>query len=265
MARAASEGSLNRQKELRSWLENEILDGRLRPGDAIDEQGVCARFGVSRTPVRETLLQLASLELIEFRPRYGAVVKQMSVKEIAAVWEVLTSLESFAAGLAARRMDSEDRLLLNSFHNMSLPYVEAGDVEGYDAANKTFHEAIYRGCRNEYLAKQVMTIRRRLQPYRRFPFHRAGGMQRSFEGHQLVLNAIKMGEEDKAVAAMREHVAGGLSFLDLIAEFPARDHPSSKTKIAEKADIRARASARSRVSGRPRSGGGEGRRATKRR
>jgi DNA-binding GntR family transcriptional regulator len=64
MARAASEGSLNRQKELRSWLENEILDGRLRPGDAIDEHGVCARFGVSRTPVRETLFQLASLELI---------------------------------------------------------------------------------------------------------------------------------------------------------------------------------------------------------
>jgi hypothetical protein len=164
----------------------------------------------------------------------------MSVKEIAAIWEVLTYLESFAAGLAARRMDSEDRLLLNSFHNVSLPYLEAGDVEGYDAANKTFHEAIYRGCRNEYLAKQVMTIRRRLQPYRRFPFHRAGGMQRSFEGHQLVPNAIKTGEEDKAAAAMREHVAGGLSFLDLIAEFPARDHHSSKTKISEKADVRAR-------------------------
>ena len=137
-------------------------------------------------------------------------------------------------------------------------------MEGYDAANKTFHEAIYRGCRNDYLAKQVMTIRRRLQPYRRFPFHRAGGMQRSFEGHQLVLNAIKAGEEDKAAAAMREHVAGGLSFLDLIAEFPARDH-QSKTKIGEKADVRARASARSRVSVRPRSGGGEGRRPTKRR
>jgi FCD domain len=53
-------------------------------------------------------------------------------------------------------------------------------------------------------------------------------MQRSFDGHQLVLNAIKTGEEDKAAAAMREHVAGGLSFLDLIAEFPARDHQSSK-------------------------------------
>ena len=138
-------------------------------------------------------------------------------------------------------------------------------MEGYDAANKTFHEAIYRGCRNDYLAKQVMTIRRRLQPYRRFPFHRAGGMQRSFEGHQLVLNAIKAGEEDKAAAAMREHVAGRLSFLDLIAEFPARDHQSSKTTISEKADVHARASARSRVSVRPRSGGGEGRRPTKRR
>jgi|GEM_PF-291690 len=240
MARAAPEGSLSRQKELRSWLENEILDGRLGPGDAIDEQDMCTRFGVSRTPVRESLLQLASLELIEFRPRYGAVVKQMSVREIAAIWEVLTSLESFAAGLAARRMTPEDRLLLDSFHTSAHPFLESGDVKGYDDANKAFHETIYRGCCNDYLANQVMTIRRRLQPYRRFPFHRAGGIQRSFEGHQLVLDAIKAGDENKAAAAMREHVAGGLSFLDLIAEFPPRGREVDKTMTGEKVDVRGR-------------------------
>jgi DNA-binding GntR family transcriptional regulator len=246
MARVSSKASSSRQKELRFWLENEILDGRLCPGDAIDEQSVCVRFGVSRTPVRESLLQLASLELIEFRPRYGAIVKQMSVKEIAAIWEVLTSLESLAAGLAARRMTAEDRASLELFHRNSRPYLTAGDVDGYDAANKSFHETIYRGCRNEYLSNQVMTIRRRLQPYRRFPFHRPGGMQRSFGGHQLVLDAIKAGDEDRAVVAMREHVAGGLSFLDLIAEFPARDREAPKAE-GEKVDAKGYATTRKRL------------------
>ncbi len=263
MARGA-EGSSSRQKELRFWLENEILDGRLRPGDAIDEQSVCARFGVSRTPVRESLLQLASLELIEFRPRYGAIVKYMSVKEIAAIWEVLTSLESFAAGLAARRMTAENRASLESFHTNSQTYLESGDVERYDAANRSFHEAIYRGCRNDYLSNQVMTIRGRLRPYQRFPFHRAGGMQRSFEGHQLVLDAIKAGEEDKAAVAMREHVASGLSFLDLIADFPARGREAPRTAAGEKADVQGRASAGKRLPARPRNGRSEARAAERR-
>lgn len=250
MARGALEASSSRQKELRAWLENEILDGRLCPGDAIDEQDVCARFGVSRTPVRESLLQLASLDLVEFRPRYGAIVKQMSVKEIAAIWEVLTSLESFAAGLAARRMTAEDRALLEKIHADSLPFIEKSDVEGYDAANKLFHEVIYDGCRNEYLSNQVSTIRRRLQPYRRFPFHRPGGMQRSSAGHQQVLDAIKSGEEERAAAAMREHVASGLSFLDLIAELPVKSREAPNAAPSEKANGQSRPPHKKRRSGR---------------
>jgi DNA-binding GntR family transcriptional regulator len=217
------------QKGLRAWLEGEILDGRLAPGERVDEQQVCARFGVSRTPVREALLQLASLDLIEFRPRYGAIIRQMSVKEIAAIWEVLTCLEGLAAGLAARRMTMEDRAALERIHADARGFMEAGEVAGYDDRNKLFHEAIYRGCRNDYLANQAMTIRRRLQSYRRYPFHRAGGLQRSFAGHQQVLDAIIAGDDEKAAAAMRDHVAGGLSFLDLVAELPAHRNASHET------------------------------------
>src|SRR4051812_29398608 len=98
---------IRRQGELRVCLENEILEGKIAPGTFLRENEICRRFKVSRTPVREALLQLASLDLIEFRPRRGAIVRQMSVKQIAAMWEVLTSLEALAAGLAARRMTQE--------------------------------------------------------------------------------------------------------------------------------------------------------------
>jgi DNA-binding GntR family transcriptional regulator len=227
------EPQANGQKGLRAWLEDEILDGRLGPGDRIDEQEVCARFGVSRTPVREALLQLASLDLIEFRPRYGAVVRQMSVKEIAAIWEVLTCLEGLAAGLAARRMTPEDRVTLERVHADARMFVEAGQVANYDESNRLFHETIYRGCRNDYLATQAMTIRRRLQSYRRYPFHRAGGLQRSFAGHQLVVDAILAGADETAASAMRDHVAGGLSFLDLVAELPTQNRLSPNNSAQE--------------------------------
>jgi DNA-binding GntR family transcriptional regulator len=209
-----------RQGDIRAWLENEILEGRLRPGDRVDEQEVCRAFAVSRTPVREALLQLASIDLVEFRPRQGAMVLRISVRQIAAMWEVMTSLEGLCAELAARRMNDAERDALRVVHETSRSAAANGDVDGYDRCNRLFHEGIYVGCRNEYLATHVRDIRGRLRVYRRYPFQRAGGMERSHDGHEAVLQALVAGDGAAAGAAMREHVAGGLSFLDLVAELP---------------------------------------------
>lgn len=74
------------QGNLRRWLEGEIVSGRLRPGDRIDEKELCGKFGVSRTPVREAILQLASIGLVALRPRQGAIVARISVRQIVAMW-----------------------------------------------------------------------------------------------------------------------------------------------------------------------------------
>lgn len=212
--------SAGRQKAIRAWLEREILDGNLRPGDQLDEQEVCRRFGVSRTPLRETLLQLASLNLVEFRPRQGAFVARMSVKQIAAMWEVLAGLEGLCAGLSARRMSEEDRAQLRTVHEEGRAIVPTENVEAYDNANRAFHEALYLGCRNGYLADTVRAMRSRVGVYRRYPFRRTGGLERSFAGHQAIVDAICKGDEAAADAAMREHVSSAISFLDMVAELP---------------------------------------------
>lgn len=241
---------LNQQKKLRTWLEEEILEGRLRPGDQIDERDLGERFGVSRTPVREALLQLASLDLIEMRPRYGAVVRQISILEIAAMWEVLVELESVAAGLAARRMDPEHRKKLTAIHDEARSYVERNSVALYDDANRRFHEAIYDGCSNSYLSGLTLTIRRRLKPYRRYPFQRAGGLQRSFDGHTAVLEAIVNGNDEAATRAMKQHVAGGLTFLDIVAELPQRTSPSAADAQTPTREKKAKPSAKKKRSAR---------------
>ena len=210
-----------RQNEILVWIESEIVEGRLRPGDKIAEGEICQRFGVSRTPVREALLQLASVELVAFRPRQGAMVTRIPVRRIAAMWEVMTALEGLCAELAARRMDRDALDALEAVNAKSRQLVVEGDVAGYDACNRDFHEIIYVGCRNDYLAEQVRVIRCRLRAYRRYPFQRAGGMERSLVGHEAILRALTIGDDVAAGAAMREHVAGGMTFLDLVAELPA--------------------------------------------
>ena len=88
-------------------LQEQIIDGHLKPGDELDEKLLAARFGVSRTPIREALLQLSSLGLVKMRPRRHAIVSALTVQQVIAMWEVLTELEGFCAALAARRMSPE--------------------------------------------------------------------------------------------------------------------------------------------------------------
>ncbi|MDB5592023.1 GntR family transcriptional regulator, partial [Enterovirga sp.] len=219
MPRRKSDES-SRSESVREWLERQIRNGTYGPGDRLDEQEICGRFEISRTPVREALLQLATLNLVTFRPRQGAVVTRLTVREIVGMWEVLTCLEGFCAGLAARRITEHELSELRSVHKNARSFVETDDTEGYANANQTFHESIYRACKNDYLSGQVRDIRSRLQAYRRYPFSRTGGLERSMAGHDAVVAALEKGDDVVASAAMHEHVASAMSFVDLIAEIP---------------------------------------------
>ena len=205
------------QPDIRALIEAGIRDGHYKPGDKLDEGELRQRFEVSRTPVREALLQLASKDLVVFRPRQGAHVAEMTVKEIAAMWEVLANLEGLCASLAVRRMTPEEVQAVQSVHERA---AGTREVEAYADLNNAFHECFYLGCRNAYLARQVTDIRTRLKAYRRHPFERAGGIERSIAGHRAVVEALVAGDDQRADAAMREHVASGLSFLDLVANMP---------------------------------------------
>lgn len=213
---------LQLQEHIRASLENEILDGKAMPGDRFDEQVLAQRFNVSRTPIREALLQLACVGLVQFRSRQGAIVARLTLKQIFAMWEFLVGLEGMCAELAARRMTIAERDVLAKLHENSRVLVESLDVPAYDVVNKNIHETIYAGAKNKYLEQQVLEIRRRLRVYRRYPFERVGGVPRSFEGHDKVIQAIFAGDDKAAGAAMRDHVTtGGMAFHDFIAEMPS--------------------------------------------
>ena len=73
---------MERRDTLRDQLEQEIVTGALRPNERLDEQTLVDRFGVSRTPIREALMQLAAAGLVELQPRRGAFVASLSLREV---------------------------------------------------------------------------------------------------------------------------------------------------------------------------------------
>src|SRR3546814_1223517 len=79
---------------LRDSLEEEILSGQRPPGARLDESKLAQHFGVSRTPVREALRELAAADLVVLRPRQGAVVATVTVTPLLHMFEVMAKLES---------------------------------------------------------------------------------------------------------------------------------------------------------------------------
>jgi DNA-binding GntR family transcriptional regulator len=208
-------------RDLRDRLEEEILSGQRAPGARLDESKLAQHFGVSRTPVREALRELAAADLVVLRPRQGAVVATVTVTQLLHMFEVMAELESFCARLAARRMSVQERRRLAEVHAHCGTLAEQGETKSYYDANRTFHEVIYTGSHNSYLEETTRGMRNRLSPYRRFQLNHPGRILKSWKEHRAVVDAIVGGDAEAAAEAMSHHVTiQGDVFTDLISALP---------------------------------------------
>ena len=205
-------------QRLRDVIEEEITQGVLRPGDRLDELTLATRYRVSRTPVREALLQLAASGLVVSRPRRGTVVAAHSAEQIVEMFEVMAELEGMAGRLAARRANEEDRVRLLRAHESCWSAVAASDPDGYYYRNELFHDAIYLGSHNQFLAQQCGALRRRLKPYRRLQLRFPGRLRASFAEHESVVRSILDRNASESQTLLRSHViVQGDRFADLMA------------------------------------------------
>lgn len=221
---------------VRLGLEREIVTGGLAPGTRLDETRLAERYEVSRTPVREALMQLAAAGLVDMRPRQGALVAAIGTFQLAEMFEVMSELEALCARLAARRMTPAERGALAELHAACEPYLERGDADGYYEMNLRFHEAIYAGCHNAFLEQETRKIRLRVSPYRRMQLHRPGRLADSHAEHGGVVAAIAAGDEELAAHLLRDHVTiqSGtfVDFLATVGGLPDRQpgQPQPKTR-----------------------------------
>jgi len=204
---ASSPPARTRAAELASALADDILHGRLAPGQRLDEQELAARFAVSRTPVREALRHLAATGLVEHRPRRGVIVAVISAFRLREMFVVMAELEAAAARLAAAAMTADERRELSAFHRASQSAVRDGRIDDYERHNQEFHSRLYDGCHNGYLRDLLDATRARLAPFRRAQFNLLGRLAASWREHDAVVEAIMRGDGEGAARTMREHLA----------------------------------------------------------
>jgi DNA-binding GntR family transcriptional regulator len=206
-------------------LVQHILDridlGLLNPGDVVDEAELVARFGVSRTPVREAILQLEAVGLVRRLPRKGATIFRPTLEEFLAILEVHAKLEGQAAGLAARRLSRQGALSLEAAVSACETHASLrgdGDPDGYYQLNLRFHECVALAAGNAVLVDFVKTNARKLLAYYRARYRFSGVIAESAREHRVIAGLIFDRRAGEAEATMNRHVQfDQVTAMDLLA------------------------------------------------
>ncbi len=209
---------LRRSERLREIIEERIATGVYLPGHQLDETELATEFEVSRTPVREALMQLAFAGLIDMQPRRSAVVAEISPQRLCEMFEVMAELEAMCGRLAARRMTGDDQHALLEAHQACKVAGEKLDPDEYYRMNELFHSAIYAASHNGFLQDECKKLIRHLSAYRRLQLRVRDRMRTSYEEHTKVYMAIVTGDGEQAAKLLRSHViVQGERFADLIS------------------------------------------------
>lgn len=207
---------LTHSEVVRIGVENDIFTGKLPPGASVDEETLRQRFAVSRTPVREAILQLVHAGLLEKRSRHGATVAKLELRRLVHMFETIAELEGLGARLAARRMTAAERAALVETHELSAEAGERGDEDTYAALGRKFHDQIMKGSHNDVLAEMTARLAVQLVPYRRFQLRRTGRVDDNQSDHDDIIAAIGRGDAQAAYDAMKRH---GTVQGDVLADY----------------------------------------------
>lgn len=187
-------------------LEADIVEGRLTPGDKLDERSLAERFGVSRTPIREALRRLSATGLVEEQGGQGCMVARITLPELFEMFELVNELERSAARFAAQRIsDDTGRAILESAR-ACLDVASTGDPLEYFRANLDFHASIHRASRNRFLESAIRQVNARAAIYRRQVLTLPNWATRSAEEHAAIAEAITARDEERAARLMEAHI-----------------------------------------------------------
>ncbi|MCB2192599.1 MAG: GntR family transcriptional regulator [Deltaproteobacteria bacterium] len=185
----------------------EIVTGQLNPGERLSEGSLAGRFHVSRTPIREALLQLEKLGYVVHQKNVGTIVKKVSPEGVREIFEVVASLEGMAVELFGKLPPApEDMQELIQLQQELRQDTLNHDFASYYEGNRKFHDFLARKSGNRTLLDLTRTHRDSI--YRivargsTLPLH----IQDYLTGHDAIIEALQKGESQKAGTIMKDHV-----------------------------------------------------------
>jgi DNA-binding GntR family transcriptional regulator len=207
-------------EQILPYIRQDIISNRWKPGERLAEPDLCREFGISRTPLRDSLKILEMEGLVQLLPHVGAIVTPLDPPDLADKFEVLIALEQMAAAKVASLHDPKTLETIKSLHAAMGEAASLVQVKQYYTLNDQFHRALVSGARNETLSELHETIMWHVYRARRLANEYEPLTQRAAQHHSEIVRSILRGDSDKAALAMKRHleeVARGV--LSKVGEF----------------------------------------------
>lgn len=221
-AKATKPGGVRVSQTERAYdqIKRRILENDMAAGFQVLEQELAQMLDMSRTPVREALIRLSEEGMVEVRPRHGMRVLPVSANDMREIYEILTSLESTAAELAAARgvTDSELADLKQAVADMDAA-LEKDDLRKWAAADEKFHMLLVKFSNNERLHALVNSFWEQTHRVRLVTLRLRPKPTTSNKDHAAVVDAIAKGDREGARRLHHRHrVKSGKVLVALLKE-----------------------------------------------
>jgi DNA-binding GntR family transcriptional regulator len=191
-------------------LREEIIRVELSPGTVLREGELMERLGVGRTPVREALQRLQRDGFVTVIPRRGTLVSEITITDLAAIYEVRRQLESWASRLAAARATAADRDEAARLVEELEALTPEGGYEALLALDRRIHRFVYRCTKNAFLAETLdqyhnLSLRILHVAMNRYPAL-TPRLDDVVHEQRQVLQAIRAGDGDTAERVAIAHI-----------------------------------------------------------
>jgi len=187
-------------------LRDLITEGDLAPGARLNERALCERLGVSRTPLREAFRLLAADGLVTLAPNRGAIVTELSLRDVRESFDVMSGLEALSGELACRHVTDAEIAEIKALTFEMLACHARGDLPGYYRRNREIHDRINRAARNGVLTQVYTTLNLRIQNLRfRSNFDRDKWDAAAHE-HAEMVDALEARDGPRLAALLRDHL-----------------------------------------------------------
>ena len=217
-----------RRQTLVEYLLKDIMHGRLRPGQRLVVQELAERVGVGRTPIREALITLAGIGVVEIRPNRGAIIRSVGPREVRDFYLVRRALECEAIRTACARIGEDElRALAAEFRRLIGADGDDRDRLIADAhvLDNRLHDLIAESCGNALLLDELNRLKVLSRAFRDYAYEQEGPLGTSLlkeveaREHLAIVEALIARDRRAAVRAMSRHIVSGIRDLREISRF----------------------------------------------
>lgn len=208
--------------QIAARLRSAILSGELVPDRQYSASGLAEQFGVSRTPVREALLELARAGMIRIDKNRGVRIIATALNEVVECFQVRLMLETPAAARAAEIVDDVSFQEVQARFDDMQKAADLNDADATLRADRDFHLALLALAGNKKLVNVLEDLRNLVLTRGIATAPTARSCQELVDDHRDILEAVRLKDPIGAAAAMRRHI---LNTATLLIRREAQDHP----------------------------------------